>query len=57
MKSEFKKLKEEIYTYKKCSGLNIPKKTISAPGHGSLDAELFVIVQSLHVYNLKTPDC
>ncbi|HDK41963.1 MAG TPA: hypothetical protein ENG87_01180 [Candidatus Pacearchaeota archaeon] len=49
-------LDKRILNCKKCPGLNIPKETMSAPGYGSFNAELFVIGQSLHSYNLKTPN-
>lgn len=49
-------LNDQISNCRKCPGLNIPKETMSAPGYGSINAELFVIGQSLHSYNSDTPD-
>jgi DNA polymerase len=49
-------LNKKIASCHKCKGLNIPDKTMSAPGYGSKNAELFVIGQSLHSYNPETPD-
>ena len=53
---KLKNLEEQIFKCKKCSGLNIPKETMSTPGYGSVNAELFAIGQSLHSYNPRTPD-
>jgi len=52
----FVTLNKMIKACRRCEGLNIPKKTMSAPGYGSRHAELFVIGQSLHSYNANTPD-
>jgi len=52
---KIKSLNKKINSCKKCEGLNIPKKTMSAFGYGDLKAELFVVGQSLHAYNPRTP--
>jgi uracil-DNA glycosylase family 4 len=51
-----RELSQEIKACKKCPGLNVPRRTMSAPGFGSLDAELFIVGQSLHAYNPDTSE-
>lgn len=44
----------KIVRCRRCPSLNVPKKTMSAPGHGHSNANLMVIGQSLHGYNPAT---
>ncbi len=48
--NKWKELNKKIMECRKCIGLNVPKETMAATGHGSIHAELFVLGQSLHSY-------
>ncbi len=55
-KSWFNKLEKAIKSCRKCPGLNIPKVTMSAIGHGKITGRpIMMIGQSLHTYNPETP--
>ena len=49
--NEISKLESDIFTCNNCFGFNIQEKTMSTPGYGSYNANLFILGQSLHSYD------